>query len=210
MLVFFMARRVALARASNVDELVAGIDEVGRGPWAGPVVAAAVILAGGLPERAARRIDDSKKLSAASREALFEVLATHAIIGVGHASVEEIDALNILKATHLAMRRAVDALGTVPSRAIVDGNSLPALLPCPATPLIGGDALVLEIAAASIIAKVTRDRLMRELAEAHPGYGWERNAGYGTAEHRDGLARFGVTAYHRRSFAPIRAFLKSS
>ncbi len=210
MLVFFMARRVALARASNVDELVAGIDEVGRGPWAGPVVAAAVILAGGLPERAARRIDDSKKLSAASREALFEVLATHAIIGVGHASVEEIDALNILKATHLAMRRAVDALGTVPSRAMVDGNSLPALLPCPATPLIGGDALVLEIAAASIIATVPRDRLMRELAEAHPGYGWERNAGYGTAEHRDGLARFGVTAYHRRSFAPIRAFLKSS
>jgi ribonuclease HII len=174
------------------------------------VFAAAVILdAARLPEKIARRIDDSKKLTAATREALFEALAEHATISVGHASVEEIDALNILKATHLAMRRAVEALAVIPNRAVVDGNSLPAL-PCPATPVIGGDALVIEIAAASIVAKVTRDRLMKELALAHPGYGWERNVGYGTPEHRAGLAQLGVTAHHRRSFAPIRMFLGSS
>ncbi|MSO74825.1 MAG: ribonuclease HII [Alphaproteobacteria bacterium] len=204
-----MVRRVVLERANTDEGRVAGIDEVGRGPWAGPVVAAAVMLNGALPENVARRIDDSKKLSAATRQALFEALAPHATIGIGQASVDEIDALNILNATHLAMQRAVEALGTVPSRAMVDGNSLPTL-PCPATPVIGGDALVLEIAAASIIAKVCRDRLMAALGAAHPGYGWERNAGYGTAEHRAGLAQYGVTAHHRRSFAPIRMFLQSS
>lgn len=201
-----MARRVALQRASLDENHVAGLDEVGRGPWAGPVVAAAVMLKGELPEAIARRIDDSKKLSAATREMLFDSLAPYASIGVGSASVDEIDALNILRATHLAMQRAIEALGTVPTRAFVDGNSLPAL-PCPATPVIGGDALVLEIAAASIIAKVTRDRLMASLGTAHPGYGWERNAGYGTAEHRAGLVQFGITPHHRRSFAPIRVFL---
>ncbi len=204
-----MGRRVALQRASLDENHVAGLDEVGRGPWAGPVVAAAVMLKGELPEAIARRIDDSKKLSAATREMLFDALAPYASIGVGSASVDEIDALNILRATHLAMQRAVDALDTVPRRALVDGNSLPTL-PCPATPVIGGDALVLEIAAASIIAKVTRDRLMASLGTAHPGYGWERNAGYGTAEHRAGLVQFGITPHHRRSFAPIRVFLQSS
>ncbi len=198
-----------MPRASADEEPVAGIDEVGRGPWAGPVVAAAVIVRAALPDGIARKIDDSKKLNAAAREALVDALAPYATIGIGRADVEEIDTLNILKATHLAMRRAVDALGCVPARAVVDGNSLPPL-PCPSAPVIGGDALILEIAAASIVAKVARDRLMRELATAHPGYGWERNAGYGTAEHRAGLARLGVTAYHRRSFAPIRAFLQSS
>ncbi len=204
-----MVRRVALERAGCSDDRIAGIDEVGRGPWAGPVVAAAVMLKGALPEAVARRIDDSKKLNAATRESIYNALASHASIGIGQASVDEIDTLNILKATHLAMQRAVAALGFVPSRAMVDGNSLPDL-PCPATPVIGGDALVLEIAAASIVAKVSRDRLMATLGAARPGYGWERNAGYGTAEHRAGIERHGVTLYHRRSFAPIRAFLQGS
>lgn len=187
---------------------VAGIDEAGRGPWAGPVVAAAAILdPARLPDGLAARLDDSKKLSHAVRESLFESLRDHATIGVGVASVAEIDETNILAATLLAMRRAVCALPEAPDHALVDGNRPPDL-PCPVETVVRGDGLSLSIAAASIVAKVTRDRIMTDLAADYPGYGWERNAGYGTKAHRDGLARLGVTPHHRRSFKPIAAHLK--
>jgi len=185
---------------------VAGVDEVGRGPWAGPVVAAAVILEqGSIPPG----IDDSKALTRRRREALFEVLRGSAIIGIGQATVEEIERLNILGAALLAMNRAVEALGVVPGHALIDGNRLPQL-PCPASALVGGDRRSLSIAAASVIAKVTRDRIMAQLAADHPGYGWERNAGYGTAEHRAALDRLGVTVHHRRGFKPIARRLEQN
>jgi ribonuclease HII len=189
----------------NHQGIVAGIDEAGRGPWAGPVVAAAVVL-----DRAAlpAGIDDSKALSARRRAELFDDVMASARVGVGEASVSEIDDLNILAATMLAMARATAALGEPPDHILVDGNRLPEL-PCPGTAVVGGDRLSLSIAAASIIAKVTRDRLMASLAVDYPGYGWERSAGYGTAQHRDGLAKFGVTPHHRRSFAPIRRLLEA-
>ncbi|MEE8546173.1 MAG: ribonuclease HII [Alphaproteobacteria bacterium] len=181
----------------------AGIDEAGRGPWAGPVVAAAVVLD---PAAIPEGIDDSKKLSPARRRALFEALGLSARIGLGAASVAEIDRLNILGATMLAMARALARLGLVPALALVDGNRAPEL-PCPALTVVGGDSRSLSIAAASIVAKVTRDRLMARLAAAHPGFGWERNAGYGTPEHRAALDRLGITPHHRTSFAPIRKIL---
>ncbi|HKJ72827.1 MAG TPA: ribonuclease HII [Alphaproteobacteria bacterium] len=185
------------------DALVAGVDEVGRGPWAGPVVAAAVILArGAVPDG----LDDSKALSKARREALFDEITGAATIGCGMASVAEIDTLNILQASLLAMTRAVEALGSAPHMALVDGNRAPRLA-CPVKTVVKGDAKSLSIAAASIIAKVTRDRLMAELAIEHPAYGWERNAGYGTAEHREGLQLVGICRHHRKSFAPIRQLM---
>ncbi len=194
-----------------------GLDEAARGPWAGPVHAAAVWLA---PERLTAgfqaELDDSKKLTRVSREAIFEQMRALATagdpplrLGLGDASVEEIDRLNILQASLLAMARAVAALGLQPDAALVDGTQAPRL-DCPVTTVVGGDRKCLTIAAASIAAKVTRDRLMARLAEAHPGYGWERNAGYGTAAHRDGLRRLGVTPHHRRSFRPIREALSGS
>ena len=186
-----------------IEGPVAGIDEAGRGPWAGPVVAAAVILdAGRIPEG----LDDSKVLARGRREALLRELTRSARLGVGAASVAEIDALNVLEATMLAMTRALGRLGVVPALTLVDGNRAPAL-PCPVRTLVKGDARSLSIAAASIVAKVTRDRLMARLARVHPGFGWERNAGYGTAEHRAALALRGPTAHHRRSFKPIRNLL---
>jgi ribonuclease HII len=189
---------------------VAGIDEAGRGPWAGPVVAVAVILdRQTMPEMLRVGLDDSKKLSRARREALFAALPGHAVIGVGRAEVEEIDRLNILQATLLAMSRAVDALAVRPASALVDGNRPPALQ-CPLKCVVGGDGRSLSIAAASIVAKVTRDRLMAELDAVHPGYGWARNVGYGTAQHRAALAELGVTNHHRRSFAPIARLLETS
>jgi ribonuclease HII len=186
---------------------VAGIDEAGRGPLAGPVVAAAVVLDFlALPRRLARRLDDSKLLEREEREELFGLIPTYAAIGVGEASVDEIDSINILQASLLAMRRALEALPSAPAMALVDGNQLPAL-PCPAQAVIGGDGRSLSIAAASIIAKVTRDRLMNRLAEQHPGYGWETNVGYGTPEHLQALVRLGVTPHHRRSFRPVYELL---
>jgi len=183
--------------------LVAGIDEAGRGPWAGPVVAAAVILdAATLPDVLAAAIDDSKKLRPAHRVELCQALTGCARIGIGAASAPEIDSRNILQATFLAMRRAVEALDITPDTALVDGNRTPEL-PCPARAIVKGDARSLSIAAASIVAKVTRDRIMTALAARYPGYGWERNAGYGTAEHRDALDGLGVTPHHRKSYAPI-------
>lgn len=187
---------------------VAGVDEVGRGPWAGPVMAAAVILDHArLSPSLAAAIDDSKKLDAKTRREVAAALRGSAAIGVGIASVAEIDRLNILQAALLAMTRAVAALPVPPALVLVDGNRAPAL-PCPARALIGGDTRELAIAAASIIAKVTRDALMIELNGAFPGYAWDRNMGYGTAAHRLALHRLGVTPHHRRSFRPIRELLQ--
>ncbi len=191
------------ALESALDGPVAGVDEAGRGPWAGPVVAGAAILD---PADTPAGIADSKTLSRARREALYDALVGCARLGVGIASVAEIDRLNILAATMLAMRRAVDDLGVVPGHVLVDGNRLPEL-PCPATAVVRGDARCVSIAAASIVAKVTRDRIMADLARAHPGFGWDHNAGYGTAEHRAALDALGVTPHHRRSFAPVAARL---
>ncbi len=189
---------------------VAGIDEAGRGPWAGPVHAAAVVFpAAGPSADLAARVMDSKQLSSAQREAVFPQLLQAALVGQGQASVAEIDELNILVATHLAMARAVNGLTRLPDAALVDGNRAPAL-PCPVQCVVKGDAKSYSIAAASIVAKVTRDRYMTELAAHHPGYYWERNFGYGTELHRQGLARLGVTPHHRRSFKPIRKLLEES
>ena len=194
------------------DGVVCGIDEAGRGSWAGPVTAAAVVFdRARVPPALGACLDDSKALSSRAREDAFAALHDAQARGVarfalGEASVAEIDALNILKATHLAMRRAVDALGAAPDWALVDGNQAPAL-PCRVRTVIGGDARALSIAAASILAKVTRDRLMAALAAQHPGFGWARNKGYGTAEHRAALAKWGPTPHHRRSFAPVAQYL---
>ena len=181
---------------------VAGIDEVGRGPLAGPVTACAVILD---PRRIPQGLRDSKQLTAARREILYiEILAT-AQVAVAHATVEEIDTLNILWAAMLAMERAAAQL--VADHHLIDGNRIPKGLQDRAACIIGGDALCLSIAAASIVAKVTRDRIMVDLAQQHPGYGWETNAGYGVPEHLNGLQKFGVTPWHRRSFAPVHNIL---
>lgn len=182
---------------------VAGVDEVGRGPWAGPVVAGAVILE---PASVPRGIDDSKKLSRGRREKLAAALRRVAHVGIGLASAGEIDELNILQAALLAMRRAITNLPVVPAHVLVDGRQVPRLeMPC--TAVVGGDRRSLSIAAGSIVAKVYRDRLMARLADDHPGFGWEHNAGYGTREHREALSRFGVTPQHRRSFRPVAAHL---
>ena len=188
---------------------VAGIDEAGRGPWAGPVVAAVVILPANLPGEIADGLDDSKRLSAARRERLFAVLTSCPGLdfGVGAASVAEIERDNILAATYTAMHRAIAALGTLPDTALIDGNCLPPGLPCAGRTVIRGDSLSLSIAAASIFAKVTRDRIMTSLSARYPGYHWERNAGYGTKQHQDGLKALGVTCHHRRTFAPIARML---
>lgn len=186
--------------------VVAGVDEAGRGPWAGPVVAAAVVLD---RARCPAGLDDSKKLSAPTRDRLYAALHGHSIIGVGMASVDEIDTLNIHWATMLAMTRAVEALGQAVCHVLVDGNRLPRWLH-PATAIVGGDALCRSISAASIVAKVTRDRLMAGLDAEWPGYGWARNKGYGTDLHARGLADLGVTPHHRRSFAPVRERLAAA
>ncbi len=179
---------------------VAGIDEAGRGPWAGPVVAAAVILS---PQTIPMGIDDSKRLSKGKRAALFDQIIETSDVGIGEAKVDEIDALNILQATMLAMQRAVAALITRPAHILVDGNQLPEL-PCRAQAIIKGDTRSLSIAAASIIAKEKRDQYMRQIGQHYPAYGWERNAGYGTKEHIEALRRFGPSPHHRRSFKPVR------
>ena len=186
--------------------IICGVDEVGRGPLAGPVVAAAAIVPReGVPQALADQIRDSKKLSEKRREALFPDLSRLCVHAIAEASVAEIGALNILHASLLAMRRAVEGLGVRPHHALIDGNRVPKDLFCPATPIVKGDDKSLSIAIASILAKVTRDRLMKKLAEAHPAYGWERNAGYGTAEHLAALAQWGPTVWHREGFAPVMA-----
>tara|TARA_R110000850_G_scaffold99_71_gene724 strand:+ start:278 stop:895 length:618 start_codon:yes stop_codon:yes gene_type:complete len=184
---------------------VVGLDEVGRGPWAGPVVACAARLIGPAPAG----LNDSKKLTAKRREALVPFLLACCDVGFGEATVAEIDALNIRQATHLAMRRAVEALPTLPDHLLIDGNDCPAWVACSFDLIIGGDGLSPSIAAASVLAKTRRDQGMVALAQQHPGYGWDSNAGYGTKAHQDGLAKHGVTQHHRRSFAPIRKMLCS-
>lgn len=180
--------------------LTAGVDEAGRGPLAGPVVAAAVILD---PARPVRGLRDSKLLTAAARERLAgEIRATALAWSVAHADVAEIDALNILEATLLAMRRAVEGLALAPGEVLVDGNRCPRLA-CAVRAIVGGDRSVPAISAASILAKTARDAQLVELDARHPGYGFVRNKGYGTPEHLAALGRLGPCAVHRRSFAPV-------
>lgn len=187
---------------------IAGVDEAGRGPLAGPVIAAAVVFDRPFLEieasRSLARLDDSKKLPASRREFFFTLLTAspHVFIGVGSASVAEIDSLNILRATHLAMARAVERLSPAPDLALVDGLPVKGL-PVPHRAIVGGDAQSLSIAAASVIAKVTRDRLMAELAALHPQYGFDRHKGYGTRDHLEALRRHGPCPAHRTSFAPV-------
>ena len=202
------------AEGAGTGRCVVGVDEAGRGPWAGPVVAAAVWLEPArLPPGLAAALDDSKRLSARARAGLAAALQAAPPEAVRHglaeAAVEEIDRLNILQASLLAMARAVARCGLAPDVALVDGNRAPDL-PCRVRTVIKGDARSLSIAAASILAKVARDRQMACLAGAHPGYGWERNQGYGTAEHWAALSRLGVTPQHRRSFRPVREVLDLS
>ena len=193
------------ALETDAPRPVAGLDEAGRGPWAGPVVAAAVILD---PGRIPEGLDDSKRLSAKRRAGLAAALTDCARVGIGRAEVDEIDRLNVLRASLLAMRRAVAALGApAPAFALVDGPHAPTDLGCPAAAVVRGDARCLSIAAASIVAKVTRDAIMVALAQQFPGYGWEANKGYGAPAHAAGLARLGVTPHHRRSFRPVHKML---
>jgi ribonuclease HII len=182
---------------------VAGVDEAGRGPLAGPVVAAAVILD---PERIPDGINDSKALDEETREVLYGRIKATSIVGVGIADVRRIDRDNILYATMWAMAEAVARLPVTPKLAVIDGNRAPKL-DCEARTLVKGDARCLSIAAASIIAKVTRDRMMIALSAKHPGYGFERHKGYGTAEHHDAIRRLGVTVHHRRSFRAVQLAL---
>lgn len=183
---------------------IAGLDEVGRGPLAGPVVACAVVLD---PARIPAGLNDSKKMTLKARERLHDILMAEADVGIGICTVEEIDSLNILRASHLAMERAVALLKTPADYALVDGNLIPKGLTIPAEALVKGDARSVSIAAASIVAKVVRDRIMVELSQAYPHYGWAKNAGYPTKIHREGLESHGVTPHHRRSFAPIHKML---
>ncbi|AFO92997.1 ribonuclease HII [Phaeobacter inhibens] len=183
---------------------IAGVDEVGRGPLAGPVTAAAVILD---PENIPEGLNDSKKLSAKRREAVEASIFAQAEVSIAHASVEEIDSLNILRASHLAMERAVAALDPAPDYLLIDGNLIPKGLLQPAEFVIKGDAKSVSIAAASIVAKQARDRIMVDLAQQFPGYGWEKNAGYPSKQHREALVSLGVTPHHRRSFKPVHKML---
>lgn len=192
---------------------VAGVDEAGRGPLAGPVTAAAVILPGGplpdgpLPNGFPEGIDDSKKLTAARRESLGAWIMAHCDWSVAHAEVDEIDRINIYHASHAAMCRAIAGLRARPCLVLVDGNRLPRALSCPGEAIVKGDARSLSIAAASILAKLWRDRIMVDLAQQFPGYGWEVNAGYPTPAHKRALLDLGITPHHRRSFAPVHNIL---
>lgn len=195
--------------------LVCGIDEAGRGPWVGPVAAGAVIfLNRDVNPEILENLDDSKKLSAKKRERLYELLLKEAengnlTYGIGLASATEIDELNILQATFLAMSRAVQQLKLKPRIALIDGNRLPKNFICPAEYVIKGDALSYSISAASILAKVYRDNLMKEMALKFPAYGFEKNAGYGTKQHIEALKKYGITSEHRKSYRPIKEFLNA-
>ncbi|MDE2445760.1 MAG: ribonuclease HII [Alphaproteobacteria bacterium] len=191
------------AALSSGHSIICGVDEAGRGPWAGPVVAGAVILdRHNIPPG----LNDSKKLNEAKREAVFDPIMQSALVGVGIVSAAEIDEINILQATFLAMQRAVTALKTKPDLALVDGNKSP-ILTCKTKTIIGGDAKSLSIAAASIIAKVTRDRMMHALDRQYPDYLFAKHKGYGTAAHAAALARHGVCPEHRKTFKPIALIL---
>lgn len=195
---------IELAAAAKGARIIAGVDEVGRGPLAGPVTAAAVVLD---PECIPDGLNDSKKLSEKRRLALYDLIEAHAEVSIAHASVEEIDALNILRASHLAMERAIAGLPRRPDIALIDGNMIPRGLIIPAQAVIKGDGLSVSIAAASIMAKIRRDYVMRDLAQHYPGYGWETNAGYPSKSHIEALQNLGVTPHHRRSFKPVHNIL---
>lgn len=199
-----------LQHEKRIGGRIAGVDEVGRGPLAGPVLAAAVILPARLPRGLAARIDDSKKLSAPARAAALAALqASGATIAFGAASVPEIARLNILHASLLAMRRAIAALPVAPDHVLVDGNRVPGIaIPC--TALVGGDALSLSIAAASIAAKELRDALMRRLHARYPLYGWAQNAGYAVAQHREAIRQYGPTCHHRAGFGLLLRELEAA
>jgi len=199
---FLRAKQLSLI--VDVSGLMAGVDEVGRGPLAGPVVAAAVILD---ERRTIRGLNDSKLLTPATRERLsIEIRAKALCVSIGEATVDEIDRINILQASLLAMRRAVDGLRLTPQVVVVDGNQLPQV-PMACRSIVGGDARVRAISAASIVAKVYRDRLCNDLHDEHPEYGFAAHKGYSTPEHLDALRRHGACRHHRRSFAPVREVL---
>lgn len=183
---------------------VAGVDEVGRGPLAGPVYAAAVVLN---PADIPDGLNDSKGVTAKNRQILHDALLERAEVAIGWASVEEIDEINILHASMLAMTRAVQGLSCPVDHVLVDGNRVPKGLSMPATAVVKGDSKSLSIAAASIVAKIRRDLVMCDLAQHYPAYGWEKNMGYPTKQHRDALIDFGVTPHHRRSFKPVHNIL---
>ena len=199
----------------HVSGAVFGLDEAGRGPWCGPVVAACVYWPNfEIPEELVTQIDDSKKLTPLKRGRLYEqIISSNAVYGIGIASSSEIDEYNILEATFLAMKRALEQVKTnqhlTPAYALIDGNRLPKNWSLPTKAVIKGDHLSLSIASASILAKVTRDRLMTEMAHLYPQYGWEKNAGYGTKEHIEAIEKYGITPFHRRSYAPIKKYLQT-
>lgn len=196
--------------------LVAGVDEAGRGPWVGPVVAGcAVFLKRDVSQKLLDELDDSKKLSKKKREELYDLLMEEKakgkmLLGIGEASAKEIDEVNILKASFLAMKRAIEQAKVHADLVLVDGNREPKDFGCTVKAVIKGDAKSYSIAAASILAKVYRDRLMEKMALRYCGYGFEKNAGYGTKAHIEGLKKYGVTPEHRRSYAPIKKFLEES
>ncbi|MER2520538.1 MAG: ribonuclease HII [Bdellovibrionales bacterium] len=200
-----LAHEIHHGRAAG--KVVCGVDEVGRGPLAGPVMAAAVILPTDIPKALTEGIRDSKKMSEIQRETLFDPIRESCRFCVAEASVEEIGDLNILQASLLAMRRAVAGLNLAPDTALIDGNRRPGLA-CQEVTIVKGDDKSLSIAAASILAKVQRDRFMSKLAQDFPGYGWEHNAGYPTPEHLEALSRLGVTPWHRATFAPVSKYLE--
>ena len=183
---------------------VAGVDEVGRGSLAGPVTAAAVVLD---PKCIPEGLNDSKKLTAKKRLDLYRQLLDCADVSIAHASVAEIDEINILRASHLAMERAIAGLQVLPEHVLIDGNMIPRGLRLPATTLVKGDSRSISISAASIVAKVCRDCVLVDLAQQHPGYGWETNMGYGSKKHMEALRSLGVTPHHRRSFKPVHNML---
>ena len=193
-----------LAAQASGARRIAGVDEVGRGPLAGPVTAAAVVLdIARIPEG----LNDPKRLSAKRRAELHDAIFAMAEVSIAHASVEEIDMINILRASHLAMERAIAGLSSAPDLALIDGNMIPRGLTVPAQAVVKGDGKSLSIAAASIVAKITRDRMMWDLAQQFPGYGWETNAGYPSKSHREALQNIGLTPHHRRSFKPVHNIL---
>ncbi|CUH51098.1 RNase HII [Shimia marina] len=193
----------AAARALGATR-IAGVDEVGRGPLAGPVTAAAVVLD---PENIPEGLNDSKKLSAKRRDVLAKDIHRLAEVSIVHVSVAEIDEHNILRASHIAMERAVAGLSMAPDHLLIDGNMIPKGLTIQSQAVVKGDAKSLSIAAASIVAKTSRDALMMDLAQQFPGYGWETNAGYPSPKHKAALIELGVTPHHRRSFKPVHNIL---
>lgn len=199
-------RRPSLRFEKEAGCIVCGVDEVGCAPFAGPVVAAALILPEKpLPRKLVALINDSKIVPQPKREAVAAALPNYCVISFGEASVREIDEINIYHARMLAMRRAINGLSQAPELALIDGNATPKELTCRVRTVVDGDAKCLSIAAASIVAKVFRDAYMRKLAEDFPGYGWETNVGYGTRDHRDAIAKLGLTPHHRLSFTPVRS-----